>query len=137
MLCDSCEHELLPLYTINYKVTVLDSNGCKATDACLVIVDKTRYVYIPNVIDPNSNENNIVTVFGGEGTVQALAFKVFDRWRTDPRVFQLLAERPKCRWNGEYRGKDGHTGVFIYYAEVLFLDGEIKVYKGDVTVLHN
>ena len=37
-------------------------------------------------------------------------------------------------WDGTYNGKILNTGVYAYYAEILFKSGEIKIYKGDITL---
>ena len=38
-------------------------------------------------------------------------------------------------WNGTLDGKYCNTGVYVYYIEVEFQDGNTKMYKGDVTIL--
>ncbi|HRI58602.1 MAG TPA: gliding motility-associated C-terminal domain-containing protein [Saprospiraceae bacterium] len=134
ILCDSCD-EFRPLYSFRYHVTVLDSNGCKATDDRLVIVDKTRYVYIPNIFKPDSpSENSIFTVFGNEDQIVNInSLQVFDRW--GGLVFENFDFQPNdlnSGWDGMVRGDKANPAVFVYYAEILFIDGETVLYKGDV-----
>ncbi len=126
----------LPTYTLRYRVTVIDSNGCKATDDRLIIVDRTRWVYIPNVFDPNSSENNIVTVYGGPDVERIQSFLIFDRWGDAVHEVRDFDKNDLSKgWDGKARGQDVSPGVFVYYAEVLFKDGEVVLYKGDVTVV--
>ncbi len=127
-----------PTYSVQYKLTVIDSNGCKASDERLIIVDKERLVFIPNIFDPTSIENGLFTVFGGEGTERVISMKVFDRWgESQHEYFDFAPGDPKSAWDGKVRGKDANPAVFVYYAEIKFLDGEVKVYKGDVALVRN
>ena len=38
-------------------------------------------------------------------------------------------------WNGKYRGQLQNTGVFVYMAEIEFIDGTVELYKGDVLLM--
>ena len=42
---------------------------------------------------------------------------------------------PAFGWDGFYKGKKMNPAVFVYYAEVEFIDGVVELYKGDVTIL--
>ncbi|MCE7926642.1 MAG: hypothetical protein DYG98_26670 [Haliscomenobacteraceae bacterium CHB4] len=134
ILCDTCD-EFLPLYSFRYRVTVIDSNGCKATDDRLVIVDKTRYVYIPNIFKPDSpSENAIFTIFGRESQIVNIkSFQIFDRWGA--MVFENYNFQPNdlnAGWDGNVRGEKANPAIFVYYTEIEFIDGETILYKGDV-----
>ncbi len=65
-----------------------------------------------------------------------LVIKVFDRWG------ELLTEHARFNpnnqtigWDGMFKGKKMQPGIFVYVIEVLFKDGENKIYKGDVTLV--
>lgn len=134
VFCDNCE--ITPTYSFRYRVTVVDSNGCKASDDRLVIVDKTRLVYIPNIFYPESQSNNsLFMIFGGEDVDKIKSFQVFDRWGA--LVHEYYDFQPNdisSAWDGTVRGEKATPAVFVYYAEILFKDGETIVYKGDVTL---
>ena len=38
-------------------------------------------------------------------------------------------------WDGTFNGKTVNPGVFVYLAEVRFIDGEVETYSGDVTLV--
>jgi hypothetical protein len=136
LLCDTCINRIMPFNSLVYEVIVYDTNGCKAADERMVIVDKTRHVYVPNAIDPNSTDNSLATVFGGTDVVGIKAFKVFDRWgESVHEYFDFLPGDPSSAWKGTINGKPATPAVFVYYAEVIFIDGEIKLYKGDISVV--
>ena len=124
-----------PLQSWKVHVTVIDSNGCVAVDEMLVRVDQKRHVYIPNIIKPNSVENGIMTVLGGPDVEKVESFRIFDRW--GELVYEALdfqANDPAKGWSGLHDGRLVLPGVYVYYASIRFIDGEIEIFKGDVTV---
>ncbi|MFN0037318.1 MAG: hypothetical protein ACKVUS_19840 [Saprospiraceae bacterium] len=125
-----------PFDTYRHRITVVDSNGCVARDEVLVIVRKAREVYIPNIFNPNSSDNYIVTVFAGIDVARVNSFFIFDRWGDE--VFESLDFLPNDfskGWDGTVRGDPGQLGVYVWYCEVEFIDGETKLFKGDVTLM--
>jgi gliding motility-associated-like protein len=58
--------------------------------------------------------------------------QVFDRWG------QLMYDAkggPGIGWNGEYKGKVMEVGVYVYQANVKFIDGTNEFVKGNVTLI--
>ncbi len=126
----------LPTASGALSVHVVDSSGCAADDRLLVIVDKRRHIYIPNIIQPSAAGNDLVTVFGGSDVAEIESFQIYDRW--GEQLFELLHFQPNNvsdGWAGRYRNKEVTPGVYAYYAVVRFKDGEREVFAGDVTVL--
>jgi hypothetical protein len=136
-MCDTCR--FLPTYSFRYRVTVMDSNRCQATDDRLVVVNKERYVYVPNVFHPdNSNDagNEFFTVFGGEDVQTIKSLRVFNRWgKTVFERFDFPPNDPTGGWDGKIQDDKAAPAVFVYVAEVLFKDGETQQYRGDVTLV--
>ncbi|HMX39135.1 MAG TPA: gliding motility-associated C-terminal domain-containing protein, partial [Saprospiraceae bacterium] len=128
---------LFPKHSFRYTATVIDENGCKATDDRVVIVDKTRLVYIPNVIYPESSKGNeIMRISVGQDVENIKAFQIYDRWGSlvyEKRNF-LPVDPNNEGWDGTAKGDRATPAVFVYYAEILFKDGETEIFKGDVTV---
>ena len=125
---------------LTYTLTVLDSFGCSGTGSVLVNVDPNRNVYIPNIFKPANatglNDHFNVNVGLGVETVNFM--RVYDRWG------ELLYEREAFLpdndnfsegWDGRFNGDYVNPGVFVYLAEVRFLDGRVLLYRGDVTVV--
>jgi hypothetical protein len=101
-----------------------------------VIVDRTRWVYIPNVLNPNSAENDLVTVFGGPDVVGIKSFLIYDRWGNNVHEARNFEKGDRTKgWAGTFRGQPVNPAVFVYFAEVEFLDGEVVLFKGDITVV--
>jgi hypothetical protein len=135
MLCDTCMY--LPLNSFRYEVTVLDSNGCRATDARTVVVERDRRVYIPNVFAPESPADNAVfRVFCGPDVVRVRTFRVFSRWgRVIMEQNDLAPNDPALGWDGRINGDKAPPAVFVYFAEIEFVDGATEQFRGDVTLV--
>ncbi len=127
-----------PLVTTQYLVTIIDDNGCAATDLVNVLVNVSRDVYIPNVFSPNQDGvNDRLTVFAQRNADRVLRFSIYDRWGS--KVFEeqnFLPNRPNEHgWDGSFKGEELNAAVYTVYAEVLFNDGLVKFVSGNVTLL--
>jgi gliding motility-associated-like protein len=137
--CDNCVPLFITPFTdIFYTIEVIDSNGCIATDDLRVFVGTVRHVFIPSGFSPNDDGvNDLFQIYAGKGVAMIKNFSVFNRWGdmvyTDKNQFPTLNNGPG--WDGTYRGKKLSTGVYVYFAEIEFLDGEIITYRGDITLL--
>ncbi len=121
-----------------YTVTVINQNGCSATDQITLRVKKDRNVYIPNVFSPNNDgDNEFFMIFSGGNEVKEITdFHVYDRWGEE--VFEdhnFQANNPAHGWDGKLNGRNINPGVFVYWARVEFIDGEFLIFKGDVTLI--
>lgn len=124
--------------TTAFSIRVVDENGCVADDAIVIFVSKERGIYIPNGFTPNNDGiNDVFMIFGGSDVVQINTFKVFDRW--GETVFEqnnFQPNDPNYAWEGTFRnGQALNTSVFVYIAEVEFIDGETIIFSGDVTLI--
>ncbi|MEM1216947.1 MAG: gliding motility-associated C-terminal domain-containing protein [Bacteroidota bacterium] len=119
-------------------LNALDGNGCPATDTLLVLVDKSNSnIYIPNVFSPNfDGVNDNFKYFGTEALGTVPRFSIFDRWGNlvfeENNILEPLAFRG---WNGSYNGEEAQQGVYVYYLEVVFLDGRAENFSGSVTLM--
>gem|GEM_PF-6945710 len=62
--------------------------------------------------------------------------RIFDRWGN--LVFEksnFLPNNPKSGWDGTSKGKRMSTGVYTYTADLLFLDGAVERYDGNVLLI--
>ncbi len=127
-----------PPETRTYEVQVADTSGCKASDQILVIVEKKKRVYIPNVIALNSDSyNHVLTVFAGAEVQNVRYLRIYDRWGTCLyEGLDLPTNDSQFGWSGMYKGKKVTPGVYIYTTEVQYIDGTTEVFSGDVTVVH-
>ncbi len=126
-----------PQQTTTYTVTITDENGCVTSDDITVFVNKPRDVYIPNVFSPNGDgTNDVFMIFGGRDVAKVHSFLVFNRWgEAIFEVYDFPPNDPLYGWDGHYRSRLYNTAVFAYFAEIEFIDGEVILYKGDVTLM--
>ncbi len=126
-----------PLATTNYSVTIIDENGCSDSDDLTVFVRKPRPVYIPSGFSPNDDGiNDVFYIHGGSQIVEVKSFLVFNRWGESlMELYGFQPNDPGYGWDGTHRGKPLNSGVYVYYAEIEFNDGEVILYKGDVALL--
>ena len=126
-----------PTETTTYTVVVTDSNGCTAMDEVTVFVVKNRPIYIPNVFSPDNNgHNDFFTIFGGPAARQINILRIYNRW--GGMVFEtknIPLNEPLFGWNGTFKGKPLNPDVFVYYTEIEFVDNEVILYKGGVTIV--
>ncbi len=130
---DNCLDTIVENAT-TYYVTVLDENGCEATDShevevlLLCFPDEAR---VPNVFTPNGDEYNETFNIVGPNSEQVLMMRIWDRWGT--KVYE--GAEP---WDGTYDGKPAASDVYIYHIEIgcpVGVEAEEAIRKGDVTLL--
>ena len=136
--CNECRDPTAsPVRTTTYTVTAETELGCIAKDSVTVNVDLKKPLFVPNAITPNfDGVNDFFYVFGNPAIRTVRVLKVFDRW--GDHVFNnenFDVNDAQSGWDGTFRGKPVNPGVYVYYIEVEFVDDEVKILKGDVTVL--
>ncbi|MCB9048393.1 MAG: gliding motility-associated C-terminal domain-containing protein [Lewinellaceae bacterium] len=136
--CNDCPNPFVrPLESMAFSVITIDENGCRATDRITVFVDRRRDVYIPNVFSPNNDgQNDIFLIHGGSEAVEIKSFYIFNRWGEPMfEVFGFPPNDPTYGWDGTHRGELMNGGVYVYLAEIEFVDGVTEIFKGDVLLM--
>ena len=136
--CNNCfPVTATPPEDITYELTVIDQNGCSSTEEINIFVQKIRSVYIPNAFSPNGDGiNDRFTIFGGPNVEKVNTFKIFSRW--GEALFEgtdFLANDLTKGWDGIFRGEKMDAGVYIFFTEVQFLDGQTEIFKGDLILI--
>jgi gliding motility-associated-like protein len=134
--CFDCPDALVMPFK-NTIYTFLASNGaCKDSVFIIVQVDETRRIYTGNVFSPDDDGVNDFFFLQSPDAAIIRSFSVADRWGN------LVFEDRKSGfneqyhgWNGDFKGRPAPAGVYFWWAVIEFPDGEIKVVKGDVTLI--
>ncbi len=114
----------------NFQVVVRFPDGCVGEEELMVRADKDRRVYIPNAFSPNQDgQNETLQIYTGEGVAEVLHFKIFDRWGA------MVYDNPLDGWDGRLKGQPMEGGVYTWWAEIVFKDGERSLYQGDVVLI--
>ena len=141
--CDSCQRtKVLPsMGTSTYIITVRDSMGCEAIDSVTIFVEIVRPYFAPNVITGNGdNINDVFTIFGGAGLAAIITLEVYDRW--GELVYKGENFPPGEEgiqmgfgWNGRFHNKKMNPAVFVYKAELKYIDNVVITITGSFTIL--
>ncbi|MEK7256673.1 MAG: gliding motility-associated C-terminal domain-containing protein, partial [Bacteroidota bacterium] len=137
--CPTClTQPVFPLVTSSYSVSIIGENGCRDEDNLTVFVDRRKQLFVPNAFSPNGDGvNDVIYVFAKPGVVKNIrSFLIFDRWGES--VFKgenLQPNDPAAGWDGKLRGQSLDPAVFAWWMEVEFVDGEVELFEGDVTLV--
>ena len=126
-----------PLQTTDYQLTVVDENGCKESDKVTVFVKSPREIYVPSGFSPNGDGvNDVAMIYAGKDVAYVRSFLIFNRWGEN--VFEAYDFPPNIAdygWKGTHKGRKLNAAVFVYSAEVVFIDGETTTFKGGITLV--
>ena len=63
-------------------------------------------------------------------------FQVINRWGDLLyKATNFQPNDPTFAWDGTYNGRSLNAQVFAYFLEIEFIDGEVQIFKGDVTLV--
>ena len=136
--CDDCPSPIAgPLQSTTYTVTIVDDDNCSATDQVEVLVFLNRPVFIPNSFSPNNDGfNDRLTIYGGAAARGVRKIQIYDRW--GEMVYEgrrLTLNDETIGWDGTHNGRLMNPGVFVYVAEIEFIDDSVLEFEGDITLL--
>ena len=137
--CHDCKNPVVtPVDDQLYTLVVIDINGCTASGSIFVDLDRNRNVYIPNIFSPNGDGiNDDFKVYTGPGVTAINFVRIYDRWGNlvhdvdDP----IPSNAGTADWDGTFKGDEMNPAVFLYLIEVEFLDGQVLVYRGDISLI--
>ena len=130
-----------PPGTTDFIIIMTDENGCTTKDTVQVRVLNTRPVYAPNVFSPNEDgiNDNFYLIGSSLSVLSIKDFVIFDRWGN--KVFtanNLAPSDPNAGWDGRFNGTPVETGVYTWFAKVIYLDTQSEdgdAISGEITVL--
>ncbi len=136
--CPDCNiYSFQPLTSGCQQVRVRSKMGCIALDTICYKVRAQRRVYPPNVFSPNGDGiNDFFTIFSDAGVKQILSLKIFNRW--GGQIYQannIKTNDEPAGWDGTFKGQELNIDVFVWVADIEFIDGEIIQLSGDVTLV--
>lgn len=137
--CLDCPNPVAsPLEQTTYFLSISTAEGCTAEDNVQVFVRRRFGVYIPNSFSPNGDGiNDVFMIFSDPDIVANVkSLRVYSRWGES--VFQFFNFPPNDAafgWDGFFRSELMNSAVFVYTAEIEFIDGSTRLFKGDVTLM--
>ncbi len=137
-LCSGCPFiSISPRSSLEVLLEVVDLNGCTASDFAQVIVQRKDLYYAPNAFSPNGDaENDYFNLFSGNAISEVANLKIYDRW--GEIVFEqdnLDFNNPQSGWDGTHKGNVMNPGVYIYVAQIIYVDGSRAIEQGEFTLV--
>ena len=137
--CSDCPNpEVNILQNTSYTLVATDSLGCAASAAIQLVVILNCDIFVPNAFSPDNNGiNDNFFIMGEKACVEEIAvMRVFDRW--GEMIFEnehFPVDEFGEGWDGKFRNKLMSSDVYVWYAEVVYIDGRVELLKGDVTLI--
>ena len=91
---------------------------------------------MPNVINPNSVNNNALFTVSSNEEISLVQFDVFDRWGNvvyEEAPSNLVVNQ--ILWDGRSNDQPLITGVYVYRLRYIKSDDQIENHIGDILVL--
>lgn len=136
--CMECLNpSFIPLNTGSYTLVVTSEDDCVDTDSITITVNKFRKFFAPTGFSPDQDGfNDYFTLYGSSEVAMIQKLTLFNRWGAV--IFEgneLNSGIDTEGWDGTFNGKKVNPGVYAWIADILFIDGELISYSGDVTVV--
>ena len=114
-----------------YSVEIRTNTGCVTIDTQLVKIIKSVDIYVPTAFSPNGDGKNETLRPTLMGVKELQYFRIYNRWG------QLMFET-KTKWDGwdgRLNGKQQGTGVMVWEAQALGVDGRTYTERGTSVLL--
>ncbi len=135
--CSNCiSPNAIPNKSGENRIMVTSIDGCVDSLSIFIEVEKLREYYAPNIFSPNDDGINDVFSISGSKEVASIDLQIFDRWGN--LLFEQTNMNPinaANAWNGRYKGREVDTGIYIWIANINFIDGESDFFSGDVMLV--
>ncbi len=125
------------LTTEEVGLTITDGNGCLATNAFSLVVNRAN-VYASTAFSPNGDGiNDRFTIQGDQDKISLVdRLEIFDRWGNQHfGATNLAVNDSTVGWDGELNGRPAAAGVYLWFAEVTLVNGERRLLQGSLTLL--
>lgn len=125
--------------TTTYTLNIVNSAGCEGKDSLTIRVNSNYTVYTPNIINPDAGGvNGIFNIVGRKSAKNIDFLDIYDRWGN--KVYHGVNISPFDQnqgWDGFFNGNPVAQGVYTWVANVRFIDDQVEVKTGDVTVIRS
>ncbi len=138
--CSSCtDTYAFPINTSQFNIEVTSMDGCIDDANISIRVLKDRDIYAPNIFSPSSlaRENQRFSVLGGRQITTILTLTIFDRWGNIVFKESNLDKTTTAKgWDGTVDGAIAETAVYVWVAEVEYLDFHVERHIGDIMLVN-
>lgn len=114
-----------------HEIQMFSQSGC---DSTVIIELEFLEFFAPNAFSPNDDGiNDRYFIVGGNDVEAIVDLQIFNRWGR--QVYQGGGQEPGSGWDGRVKGAPAQEGVYVYKAQVLFVDGNIREHTGSLTLV--
>jgi gliding motility-associated-like protein len=138
MSCGDCPTPVISglLNTSRYEIEVTDAKGCVSTDFIYVFLDKELEIYVATGFTPNNDLINDYLFVQGPSNAKIISFEVYDRWgEVVFKTNHAPLNNTDFGWNADFNGQPAPLGIYTWIAEIEFIEGTKKVFKGNTTLI--
>ena len=136
-LQENCERIVVkPQSSTKFEVYAVDEAGCEAEADFFLRTTNPKKVLIPSGFSPNNDGFNDILLVHGQSNITVLYFHIYDRWGEEiytARNFDV--NDANIGWDGTFRGQVLNGGVFTWVMEVIYLNGQKEIFKGNTTLI--
>ena len=136
--CDGClDPNVQPQRDQIYTLTIVDKNGCRFMDDLFIETRLIENVYEPNIITADGGTINTRFFLGaGISVAEIQSLRIFDQWGNLVfESFDMPLNDESAGWDGTFNGKPAEEGIYAYVSKVRFINDNVKLYKGTITLL--
>jgi gliding motility-associated-like protein len=120
-----------PQQTTTYTVLAETADGCEGSAGVTLKVFTRIGIFVPNAFTPNGDGHNDILRAVPLGIKTFHYFSVFNR--TGQRIF--FTANPSEGWDGSFNGQLQNTGVYVWIAAGIDLNGHLIQRNGTVTLI--
>lgn len=135
--CSDCLEPIArPVNDAVFTIMVTSEDDCIGQASLRINVEKRRRVYMPTAFLPNSSFDDKFLINAGPEVEEVIELSIYDRWGS--LVYRKQNFKPNDRnfgWDGRMGGKKLNDGVYVWQAEILFIDNETLDYSGTISLL--
>ena len=137
--CSTClTTKAQPISDQKYTLVVISKDGCETSATTEVRVTKNRSFVISDIITPDGNGiNDKIRYLAGNDVSKLEYIKIYDRWGNLVYISENIPASgvTDLDWNADFHGLPLQNGVFTLIASVSYIDNEVILYKGSLTIL--
>lgn len=135
--CTNCNGVWIkPTQDITVEVNFTTMEGCEHQDAINIMTSLDRLVYLANAFTPNADGINDVFFIQTASPALIKEFKIYNRWGN--LVFEnydIPTNDESEGWDGRLLGSTLNSNVYVYVADLIYLDGTEDIVSGEVLML--
>ncbi|WP_020537938.1 gliding motility-associated C-terminal domain-containing protein [Lewinella cohaerens] len=126
-----------PTESTSLTLSIIDGDGCIASDELFVEVILKDDIFVPNAFSPNNDGvNDLLVVYTGSSIAQITRLRILNSNRDV--VFEQYNFRGNANnigWDGRYKGELQNPSVFAYVLEVELVDGSLQQLTGTIALV--